>query len=433
MRNTQLILALAAIGFAASANATDGYFSHGYGMTAKGMGGAATAMAEDTFGGANNPASMVWVGNRIDLGVDIFSPHREASRTGSTGGFGFLDGDVKSGMNYFLIPEFGYNHMMNPDLALGVTVYGNGGMNTDYATGQTDTGACNTGTPSGVRGSNMLCGTGRLGVNLMQLIIAPTAAYKINAGNSIGISPLFGYQQFSAKGLDSFGLTNSDTDHASGWGVRVGWQGKLSPALTLGAAYSSKINMGKMSKYSGLFAEGGDFDIPENFDVGLAFDAASNVKLALDYQRINYGGVKSINNPSANIFNCPGFGGADASQCLGGSNGPGFGWKNVNVWKLGVEYKYQPDITLRAGYNHADNPINAADATFNILAPGVVQQHLTLGMSYAVNKTSDLTIAYMHAFEHSVSGHFLLDPTPGATDKIKMYQDSIGVAYSWKM
>jgi len=68
MKKTQLMVALATLGLAGSALATDGYFSHGYGMKAKGMGGAATAMSDDAFGGANNPASMAFVGNRLDLG-----------------------------------------------------------------------------------------------------------------------------------------------------------------------------------------------------------------------------------------------------------------------------------------------------------------------------------------------------------------------------
>ena len=58
-------IALAAI----PAAATNGYFAHGYGIKAKGMGGVATALAQDSFGGANNPASMVWVGTRLDLGL----------------------------------------------------------------------------------------------------------------------------------------------------------------------------------------------------------------------------------------------------------------------------------------------------------------------------------------------------------------------------
>ena len=80
-------------------------------------------------------------------------------------------------------------------MALGVTVYGNGGMNSDYAGGQITLWS---------RGSNMLCGQGNLGVDLMQMIVAPTVAYKVAPNHSIGISPLLGYQAFEANGLHAF-------------------------------------------------------------------------------------------------------------------------------------------------------------------------------------------------------------------------------------
>ena len=38
----------------------------------------------------------------------------------------------------------------------------------------------------------------------MQLIIAPTAAFKIAPNHSIGVSPLIGYQRFKAEGLQAF-------------------------------------------------------------------------------------------------------------------------------------------------------------------------------------------------------------------------------------
>ena len=129
MKIRRIAVSLFAVGMMASplVQATNGYFSHGYGMKAKGMGGAATATASDTMGGANNPASMVWVGNRLDVGVDWFSPKRAASRTGSALA-GNVDFAETSGSENFFIPELGYNHMMNSNMSLGITVYGNGGM-----------------------------------------------------------------------------------------------------------------------------------------------------------------------------------------------------------------------------------------------------------------------------------------------------------------
>ncbi|MEW5942385.1 MAG: porin [Pseudomonadota bacterium] len=431
------VLAVAGCMAPGMALATDGYFSHGYGMKAKGMGGAATARAVDAFGGANNPASMVWVGDRLDIGLDWFSPVRSAERVNGTY-FGPVNAKVDSGSESFFIPEFGYNKLLNPSLSLGVTVYGNGGMNTDYPGGQIAAASCGGGNPK-----NLLCGEGKLGVNLEQLIIAPTVAYKVSQEHSIGVSPLFGYQRFSADGLQAFkaissdpnNLTNNGTDTATGWGVRVGWMGRVSDRITLGAAYSSKIDMSKFDKYKGLFAGGGDFDIPENYNLGIAFKASPAVTVALDYQRINYGGVAAIANSSRQpgCTGAPPVGPGSGSACLGGSNGIGFGWKDVDVWKLGVEYQYNDKLILRAGYNHTDNPIDARDVTFNILAPGVVQDHVTLGATYALGNASELTVSYMHALENSVSGP-ATNPyfNVGGTETIKMYENSLGVAYGMK-
>ena len=125
------------------------------------------------------------------------------------------------------------------------------------------------------------------------------------------------------------------------------------------------------------------------------------------------------------------------ASTLGVANGRGFGWSDVNVYKLGVEYAYSKNMTLRGGYNHGDNPIQARDVSFNILAPGVVQDHLTLGLTYKTSTGGELTFAYMHAFSKSVSGASLLTGFGvfgnSGTETIKMHQDSLGIAYGWKM
>lgn len=438
----ETLMVAAASLLATSASATDGYFTHGNGMKAKGMAGASTAMTVDSFGGANNPAQMVFVGDRIDFGVDAFSPQRSASRSGSAAG---IDGSADSDSTLFAIPEFGFNKLINLNLSLGVTVYGNGGMNTDYPGDQIPNASACAGFNPNPGPYNLLCGNGRLGVDLSQLVIAPTVAYKLSDNHGIGIAPLFGYQRFKAEGLQAFdnpgvstssgNVTNQGYDTASGWGARIGWLGKITDSLTLGAAYSTKIAMSKFDKYKGLFAEGGGFDMPENYNVGLAFKASPTVTIAADYQRINYSKVKSVGNPSSLLLNCPAFGGTDASACLGGSNGAGFGWQDVNVWKLGVEYRHSDQLTLRGGYNHSDNPIQPKDVTINILAPGVVQDHVTLGLTYTFQGGGELTAAYMHAFQNSVTGSSLFNQVgvPAGNEKIQMYENSLGIAYGWKM
>jgi len=131
----------------------------------------------------------------------------------------------------------------------------------------------------------------------------------------------YGLQGFSPLSNDPSNLTNNDYDDGFGWGVRVGYLGKITPTITIGAAYASKMDFQEFDKYKGLFAEHGDFDIPENYNLGVAWQVAPQVKLALDYQRINYADVASVGNPSGDILNCTLMGGTNAANCLGGSAG----------------------------------------------------------------------------------------------------------------
>ena len=88
MQINKLTTALAIAGLAtvsSAALATDGYFSDGYGIKAKGMAGVSIAMPQDTLAAANNPAGMVWQGDRLDLGLDWFRPIRNADSVGNAG------------------------------------------------------------------------------------------------------------------------------------------------------------------------------------------------------------------------------------------------------------------------------------------------------------------------------------------------------------
>jgi long-chain fatty acid transport protein len=405
-----LVAALVLTAPVMSAFATDGYFSHGYGMKAKGMGGAATASTDNAFAGANNPATAAFAGNRTEGGIDWFSPKR--STDAAMGG----PGTITSDSNNFLIPEFGYNRTYDAKTSYGLTVYGNGGMNTDYPTN-----------PVGG-------GSTAMGVNLQQLVVAPTLSYKLDETQSVGVSPLFIYQTINIKGISHFGqmgasqnsakLSNNGTSSSTGMGVRLGYFAKLNDRLDIGVSYSPKTKMSKFDEYTGLFNS--SFDIPENYNVGAAFKVLPTVKLSMDYQRINYNKVKAIGAPTANMLACMG---GDANSCLGAANGPGFGWQNINVIKLGVEWQQTAALTLRAGFNKSDNPVKSEDVTFNIMAPGIMTKHYTFGGTYALDKEREVTLAYMYAPQSTVTGANLFG---AGTDTIRMKQQSLGVQYAWK-
>ncbi len=420
----KLIISLLAISGICStpALATDGYFSDGYGIKAKGMAGVAIALPQDALAAANNPAGMALIGDRLDLGLDWFRPSRGADIVGNGAG---LNGSYNgNGKQNFFIPEFGYNRMLDSDMSAGISVYGNGGMNTRFLSSPFAAGALAT-----------FGGKSPGGINLEQLFIAPTFALKVSKNNALGVSLVFSQQCFGATGLQAFtanplwsvspaNITDKGNDTTTGWGLRLGWNGQVADNVTLGATYASKIK-GKFSEYKGLFAEGGEFDIPENYGLGIAVKATPQLTVGADVKQINYSKSHSVGNTVDCFF---------AGTCqLGAANGPGFGWRNTTVYKLGSNYAYSKDLVLRAGFSINRQPIPANQTFFNILAPGVVENHLTLGTTWTLANRNELSLAYMRAFNKDVAGaNSIAAAFGGGNANLHMYQDSLGVAYGIK-
>jgi long-chain fatty acid transport protein len=99
------------------------------------------------------------------------------------------------------------------------------------------------------------------------------------------------------------------------------------------------------------------------------------------------------------------------------------------------DWKENEALTLRGGYSYNENPIPSSDVTFNILAPGVIQHHLTAGATYAFGR-QEFSAAYMQGVHNSVSGESrfvaLGQAPPGTRETISMHQNSFGLQYSYK-
>ncbi len=435
-KNLVFAAALTAILATPGVFATNGYFSHGYSIKEKGLAGSGAALPQDAMAAANNPAGMVFVGNRWDLGASLFSPSPRSYNATTPAGFPFFGAngngsDVESDNDFFLIPHFGRNWMLDANSSIGVSVYGNGGMNTEYPASKTPGGLGTFGAPGAPAGT--------AGVDLSQLFVTTTYAKKFSPTASWGVSGIVAYQRFEAKGLVNFGgisndpgnLTDNGHDTSFGWGAKVGVQGEVAPGVTGGASYQTEIKMDEFDDYAGLFAEKGDFDIPSTWTVGLAWEIKPKSHLTLDIQKINYGDIKAIANPFSRLTGCLG---GDASQCLGGSNGIGFGWEDMTIVKVGYQWETSPIWTWRVGYSKGDQPIPDTETLFNILAPGVIEEHFTFGFTKEMGKGNEFNFAAMYAPNNSVTG------TPSSTTpsgdpqsvKIEMQQYEVAASWAWK-
>jgi long-chain fatty acid transport protein len=199
--------------------------------------------------------------------------------------------------------------------------------------------------------------------------------------------------------------------------------------LTLGAAASSKVYMTEFDDYEELFAEDGDFDIPASVTVGATFKATPKLNLSFDFQRIFYEGVNSISNEGPVFVPGAGPGLPSGGDWLGKKDGLGFGWEDVNVYRVATEYFYDDQWTWRAGFLYTDQVIPDDQVLFNILAPATVQKHVTVGFTFSPDKNSEWNFAYMHAFEEKIESSQTAFGIPG---EIKMHQNSLDVSYSYK-
>lgn len=405
------------------AQATNGYFAHGYGVRNKSMGGVGAALSQDAVAAAVNPAGMAFVDNRLDVELELFSPHREYTVSGTPtlaqGAFPLENGTRESGDDYFIVPTVGWNHRLDDTQTVGITLYGNGGMNTTYRNFENP--LCQG------QGSGTFC-AGKTGIDLMQAFIAPSYAKSFfNQKFSLGIAPIFAVQSFKAKGLNSFGgfstdagnLSNTGRDYSYGAGVRVGAQAEVLPHVKLGFSYKSRIFMSPFSYYKGLFAEQGDFDIPESFNGGIAWEIQDGLTAAFDVEQINYSSIASVGNSLLPNLQ---------KAKLGSNNGAGFGWQDMTIYKFGVQWKQNQTWTWRGGFSYGEQPIPSSETLFNVLAPGVQQWHITAGLSHELTKQDELSLGLMYSPTQSVSGVNPLSPTQSID--LQMYQVSLQAGWS---
>jgi len=441
---------------AGTAHATNGYFAHGFGVKSMGMAGGGVAFANNNaMIIATNPAGITDVDDQFHAEISLFHPERGYEQEDGINPFSpptaapipVPGSSADSESENFLIPGLGAVYALTENDSLGFAIYGNGGMNTDFSANE-DPIVPFGGPGDGVYGSGANPGdSGAAGVDLEQMFISPTYARKFLDGDlSLGVSAVIVRQKFRAQGLRNFqgfsndptALTNNGHEVSWGYGGKVGITYKPTDRITLGASYQSKMRMDEFDDYAGLFAEEGDFDIPSTWTVGLAADVTDAVTVTFDYQRINYSDVKSISNPSVAYLmdntdptGACNMGGGDTTKCLGGSNGAGFGWDDINVYKLGVQWQASPNLQLRAGWNRGDNPINSEDVVFNTIAPGVVENHYTAGFSYAFNQNHELHGAFMYAPEVDVNGENAFAGNADLEIRMKQYEATVGYTYKF--
>ena len=395
----------------APAHALEGYFQHGYGARHKALAGAGAANGRDATIAIINPAGLVHARNEVDIAFSLFSPTREFE---GYGGPGLTpNGSLDSNTLAFFVPNLAAAYRVdgNPYVdVIGLTVWGNG-ANTNYPAIARPVSECGG-------SSGLFCG-GSSGIDLQQMFVTLTLAKEIAPGFSVGFGPTLARQQFRAKGLGLFAPVSNSIDAEWGIGVNGGLEWAIGSNFRLGAALASRTYMGAYEKYAHLLADGGNCDAPAYGQVGLAYDVQSNLTVMLDYQRIEYGSVACVANPATAMLYAP----------FGAANGPSFGWRDLNVVKLGVEWWYTPEVALRAGYAYNTPLFGGHNVQLGILAPATTQHHLTAGGELRIDHQWAVEFAGMYAPKSTVGGAEIV---PGLGHRIDIASEQFEVTLGLK-
>ena len=384
----------------------------GYGPIALGMGGASMAYDNGNAAMMNNPATLglMQSGSRLDLALGMLGPDVNVVGVQSSGG------------DSYMMPAVGWTKK-DGKLTYGVGLFAQGGMGTEYATQisgldaspeRSELGVGRLMAPLAFNVNDNLTIGGSIDYVWAMLDIrmavpgamlgAPGPASLITGGTgSMGTAAVGG----GFAGVTRMRLDFSDTSDYTGKAKGTGFAGKLgftykaSPTVTIGGTYHLKTALSDLETgisstvltATGMGTETGkmtvrDFQWPETYGLGIAVQATPSLMIAADVKKINWSDVMD----SFKMTYTTGGG-------LGMTGSVDFAlpqnWDDQTVFQIGVSYKVNDALTLRAGANLSDNPIPST--TVHYLFPAIEENHYTLGFGYAFSKASDINFTMSYA------------------------------------
>jgi long-chain fatty acid transport protein len=379
--NRTRIAAAVALGLSASyASATNGDHMLGLSAIQNGMAGAVVAAPQEATTVLVNPAGMAMLDMkdvRFDLGLGFLNPPRQVNGNDSDS-------------NLYMMPTGAVAFRVNDKLTLGMGLGGLSGMGVDFA----DTSA-NPGNQAIVTTKQFFK-------------VAPGFAYRISDSVAVGATVNLNYQSLALSN-PAYSLPQNQV---FGWGVTAGLIWKINPALQLGAAWSSKQNMGdfEWNTTAGKFSMG--MDAPQTLALGLAWRPAPGLLIEGDIKKIWFSDVMnriSVSRPAGYVAPIP------ATM--------NFGWSNQTVYALGVQKDIGDKMQVRAGFNYGKSPIGSEDVNSNLGSLAVVEKHLSLGLSRKFSDKVTGSLSYVHAFHNKVSS---------ATNSIELKQNQVNMQVSYQ-
>lgn len=436
-----------------TATATNGMNMEGYGPVAAAMGGASMAYDNGSAAMMNNPATIGLMdeGGRLDLFFGFLGPDVQSETNDLT---------AKSSGTAYYMPALGYVRKHDV-LAYGLGLYGQGGMGTEFGKNRfmslgaglenrTELSVGRIIAPISYDLNDRLVVGGSVdfvwaGLDLRMAMmgsqfedLANPMAQQMGTASGSLVTAFGGlYEPFGGTGISrldyawfDYSNDNRFSGKARGYGAagKIGAVFRVDDRLTLGASYHSETRLGDMKTDEAqilMAVEMGgqnleipvsgsirvkDFQWPATWAVGAAFQATDRLLLVGDIKRIHWADTMQ---QFRMLFT------ADAAQAdamAGAFAGLELDavlfqhWEDQTVYQVGGAYQVNSQLTLRAGYNYASNPV--PDQYLNALFPAIVERHVTAGFGYGFNETQTIDFSLQHAPEVTAT-----NPNTGVTSR----------------
>lgn len=419
-RLVRAALAATASWISIAAHATNGMNMDAWGAKAGGMGGASFAYDSGNSAVMNNPATLGLRRHEqaeVGLGLTLLLPDVAARHP--------LAGREDSRGDLYAMPTLSWMRRQG-DFVYGAALLAQGGMGAEFGRRAPPFagGRASDGAPAPLSGEEIRSevGVGRLMFplawratpaltlagqldfvwatmdvrmdvdgNTLAMMMAGTPGVGSAGGSLLGMLPpgVIDYARFDFSDDKTF----SGAARGTGWAGKLGLHYRLSDTLALGATWHSRtaiadlrarratLQLGMAGAPAPLALRGmirvDDFQWPETWGLGLAWQATPRLMLAADVKRIRW--ADSMKDFALRFE-------ADNGGVI--TSVMEQNWRDHIVYMLGGEYLLTPQLALRAGVNYAKNPV--PDATLNPLFPATVTHHWTLGLGWRLDANSHL-------------------------------------------
>jgi long-chain fatty acid transport protein len=418
----------------------------GVGASNMSMGGAATAQPIDISGALQwNPATVSHFNStiiKVDLGLFFSSPELSSSLPADFGNSGLpaLSGTTLDDRGISPMPAVAVVWgKADSRHTFGASAFGISGFGvtfpeeTNLPAPSPDFDPTNS---NPINYPQEFGGFGRIESDYGLFQMGFTWAYDLTENLSLGIQPTFNYATLElmpnpTANPSNFGYASADKASTWGYGAQFGLFYHSDNGLKLGASYKTKQKFQEF-EFENTYLDGqkatSEFEMnyPSIISAGIGY-SAGNFDFAGDYRYVSY-------------ENTEGF---STSGWTETASVAGFGWENISIVSLGIQFKGIEKLPLRAGYTYNTNPIPDELAFFNAPATAIIQNAFQVGFSFLPSESISIDATYHHGMSSGSTGGPMYNPMfigdnnpmgmiPGSSVSYDMTTDLIMVGFGYK-